>query len=69
MRPRAGRSRPLRRAPRKHASRRLAADGALLVLAAGFALPLLWLVLASVDRDADLRVSAPEAVTAEHFSA
>ncbi|MEU3301877.1 carbohydrate ABC transporter permease [Streptomyces sp. NPDC006678] len=48
---------------------RLAADAALLLTAAGFALPLLWLVLASVNADADLRVRLPGPVTAEHFDA
>ncbi|MFE7125444.1 carbohydrate ABC transporter permease [Streptomyces sp. NPDC057617] len=48
---------------------RLAADGALLLTAAAFALPLLWLVLASVDADADMRVRAPASVTGENFSA
>ncbi|MFJ6633245.1 carbohydrate ABC transporter permease [Streptomyces sp. NPDC091376] len=48
---------------------RLAADAALLLTAAGFALPLLWLVLASVNADADLRVRLPGSVTAEHFDA
>lgn len=48
---------------------RLAADAALLLTAAAFALPLLWLVLASVDADADMRVRAPASVTGENFSA
>ncbi|WP_046501257.1 carbohydrate ABC transporter permease [Streptomyces odonnellii] len=48
---------------------RLAADGALLLTAAAFALPLLWLILASVDADADMRVRAPASVTGENFSA
>ncbi|GAA1092115.1 carbohydrate ABC transporter permease [Streptomyces javensis] len=49
--------------------RRLAADAALLVVAAAFLLPLAWLVLASIDNDATLRVSAPDSPTMEHFSA
>ncbi|SDM19386.1 carbohydrate ABC transporter permease [Streptomyces wuyuanensis] len=58
------------RAPVRHATRRrLAADAALLLTAAGFALPLLWLVLASVDPGADLRVRLPGSVTAGHFDA
>lgn len=55
----------LRRATRA----RLAADGALLVTAAAFALPLVWLLLASVDADADLRVRLPSSPTAENFDA
>ncbi|WP_328309451.1 carbohydrate ABC transporter permease [Streptomyces sp. NBC_00442] len=49
--------------------RRLAADAALLVVAAAFAVPLLWLVLASVDTQADLRVRIPRSVSADNFSA
>ncbi|WP_446466728.1 carbohydrate ABC transporter permease [Streptomyces sp. BRA346] len=71
------RSRPLRspglRPPRPLWSprlrRRLAADAALLVVAAAFVLPLAWLVLASVDGDATLRVSAPGTPTLDNFSA
>ncbi|QXE34594.1 carbohydrate ABC transporter permease [Streptomyces sp. GMY02] len=53
----------------RRARGRLAADGALLLTAAAFALPLLWLILASVDADADMRVRAPASVTGENFSA
>ncbi|MGW4074203.1 carbohydrate ABC transporter permease [Streptomyces asiaticus] len=49
--------------------RRLAADAALLVVAAAFLLPLAWLVLASIDNDATLRVSAPGSPTMDNFSA
>ncbi len=49
--------------------RRLAADAALLLIAAAFLLPLAWLVLASVDSDATLRVSAPGSPTLDNFSA
>ncbi|MDQ0845174.1 MULTISPECIES: carbohydrate ABC transporter permease [unclassified Streptomyces] len=48
---------------------RLAADTALLVTAAAFAVPLLWLVLASVDAEADLRLRVPSSVTAGNFDA
>ncbi|MGW7367514.1 carbohydrate ABC transporter permease [Streptomyces sp. NPDC054841] len=54
---------------RRRTRARLAADAALLLTAAGFALPLLWLVLASVNADADLRVRVPGSVTTEHFDA
>ncbi|MDT0450843.1 carbohydrate ABC transporter permease [Streptomyces hesseae] len=49
--------------------RRLAADAALLVLLAAFAAPLVWLLLASVDAEAGLRVRTPTGPTAENFSA
>ncbi len=59
------------RLPRRSARsrRRLAADSALLAVAAAFLLPLAWLVLASVDDEATLRVSAPGSPTLENFSA
>ncbi|MCF3104724.1 carbohydrate ABC transporter permease [Streptomyces roseoverticillatus] len=49
--------------------RRLAADAALLVVLAAFAVPLVWLLLASVDAGAGLAVKVPERATAENFSA
>lgn len=49
--------------------RRLAADAALTAVTAAFALPLVWLVLASVDGGAGLSVRAPSPPTAENFSA
>src|SRR5689334_18552451 len=49
--------------------RRLAADAALLVVAAAFVLPLAWLILASVDGEATLRVSAPGSPTLDNFQA
>ncbi|MFJ4923475.1 carbohydrate ABC transporter permease [Streptomyces sp. NPDC088725] len=54
---------------RRRTRARLASDVALLVTAAAFALPLLWLVLASVDSDADLRVRVPSSLTTDNFSA
>ncbi len=48
---------------------RLAANGALLLTAAAFALPLGWLLLASVDAEADLRLRVPSSVTADNFDA
>ncbi|MBT2386736.1 carbohydrate ABC transporter permease [Streptomyces sp. ISL-11] len=48
---------------------RLAADAALLGVAVSFALPLLWLLLASFDSEAGLRVKVPASVTGENFSA
>ncbi|MGS2590512.1 carbohydrate ABC transporter permease [Streptomyces hebeiensis] len=55
--------------PNRHRRGRLAADGALLLTAAAFALPLLWLVLASVDGEADLRVRAPASPTTDNYAA
>jgi multiple sugar transport system permease protein len=49
--------------------RRLAADAGLLLAAAAFALPLLWVVLSAVDPDAGLRVRVPDALTLDHFDA
>ncbi|MFF8814394.1 carbohydrate ABC transporter permease [Streptomyces pactum] len=49
--------------------RRLAADAALLAVAAAFAAPLVWLVLASVDREATLRTDVPSPPTGGNFSA
>ncbi|GAA2464589.1 carbohydrate ABC transporter permease [Streptomyces macrosporus] len=57
------------RGTRAAARRRWAADLALLVLAAGFALPLAWLLLSSVDAEAGLRVRLPEEATTENFEA
>ncbi|GGY87799.1 carbohydrate ABC transporter permease [Streptomyces poonensis] len=55
------------RARRTHS--RLAADAGLLALAAAFALPLAWVVLSSLDTDADLRLKAPSGVTLDNFDA
>ncbi|MEU7132465.1 carbohydrate ABC transporter permease [Streptomyces sp. NPDC046261] len=63
---------PLARRPRRHRpdrSHRLAADAALLVVAGAFAVPLVWLLLASADAGAGLRVRAPEDPTLGNFSA
>ncbi|WP_371790702.1 carbohydrate ABC transporter permease [Streptomyces sp. NBC_01471] len=53
----------------RRARRRLAADAALLVVAAAFVLPLAWLVLASFDDGATLRVRVPSSPTLDNFSA
>ncbi|MEU4034366.1 carbohydrate ABC transporter permease [Streptomyces collinus] len=55
--------------PRNRPSRRLAADAGLLAVALAFALPLAWVLLASVDPHADLRVKAPDGLTSANFDA
>ncbi|WP_406506659.1 carbohydrate ABC transporter permease [Streptomyces sp. NBC_00212] len=57
------------RRSRRRTRQRLAADAALLAVAAAFAVPLLWLLLASVDTQADLRVRVPGSATLDNFSA
>jgi len=59
----------LRRAPRRSTRHRLAADAGLLAVAAAFALPLVWLVLSSLDTEATLRVRLPAAPSLRNFSA
>ncbi|HET6860141.1 MAG TPA: carbohydrate ABC transporter permease [Streptomyces sp.] len=63
------RARTGRPAVTRRTRRRIAADAALLLVAAAFSLPLLWLLLASMDSEADLRVQVPDAVTFENFDA
>lgn len=60
------RNRPPRR-PR--VSPRWGANLALLAFAAGFLLPLAWLVLSSFDAKADLRVQPPREFTLDNYSA
>ncbi|MBP5908381.1 carbohydrate ABC transporter permease [Streptomyces sp. LBUM 1478] len=50
-------------------TRRWAADTALLVIAAAFVLPLAWVILSSVDPEANLTVKVPDGVTPDHFDA
>ncbi|MGA5270548.1 carbohydrate ABC transporter permease [Streptomyces lydicamycinicus] len=59
----------LRHAPRRGRTHRLAADAGLLVVAVAFAVPLVWLVLASLDTEATLRVRPPRSPTLRNFSA
>ncbi|WP_405777033.1 carbohydrate ABC transporter permease [Streptomyces sp. NBC_00859] len=61
--------RPPHTALPRRTRRRLAADAALLVVAAAFVLPLAWLVLASFDDGATLRVRVPSSPTLDNFSA
>lgn len=57
------------RRSRRRTRQRLAADAALLTVATAFAVPLLWLLLASVDTQADLRARVPGSATLDNFSA
>lgn len=69
--------RPAGRAPgvrkRRRLSRksrqRLAANLGLLAVATAFVIPLLWLLFASLDADADLKVKPPTSPTLDNFSA
>ncbi|MET7290432.1 carbohydrate ABC transporter permease [Streptomyces sp. NPDC005573] len=54
---------------RRRTSRRLAADAALLAVAAAFALPLVWVLLSAVDPRANLRVKVPDGLTLGNFDA
>lgn len=54
---------------RRRTRQRLAAGAALLVVTGAFVLPLAWLVLASVDGKADLRVRLPSAPTLDNYTA
>ncbi|MFK8849190.1 carbohydrate ABC transporter permease [Streptomyces sp. Ac-502] len=63
---RASRARPLLT---RRTRRRLAADAALLAVAAAFAVPLAWLVLSSLDTEATLRVRVPGSPSLDNFSA
>lgn len=48
-------------------SLRTVSNGVLLLVAAAFALPLVWLVLASVDERATLSIKLPDAVSLQNF--
>ncbi|MFE3117027.1 carbohydrate ABC transporter permease [Streptomyces niveus] len=65
-----GGTKAVARAGMKRATRvRLASDAALAAVTAAFLLPLLWLLLSSVDAEADLRVRLPSSPTTENFQA
>lgn len=53
----------------RRTSRRLAADAGLLAVAAAFVLPLVWVILSSLDTDANLQVKLPDGVTLDNFDA
>lgn len=54
---------------KRSTKRRLAADAGLTVVAAAFVIPLAWLVLASLDEHATLRVRPPDSPSLGNFSA
>jgi multiple sugar transport system permease protein len=53
----------------RRTTHRLAADAGLLVVAATFILPLAWVLLSSVDPNANLQVKLPDGVTLSNFDA
>jgi multiple sugar transport system permease protein len=53
----------------RRTSHRLAADAGLLVVAAAFVLPLAWVLLSSLDTNANLQVKVPDGVTLDNFDA
>lgn len=53
----------------RRTSHRLAADAGLLVVAAAFVLPLAWVLLSSLDTNADLQVKVPDGLTLDNFDA
>lgn len=53
----------------RRTTRRLAADAGLLVVAAAFVLPLVWVVLSALDPHAGLRVKTPDGLTLDNFDA
>ncbi|BDH14782.1 carbohydrate ABC transporter permease [Streptomyces hygroscopicus] len=58
-----------RHAPRRRNRHRPAADAGLLAVAVAFAIPLVWLVLSSLDTEATLRVRLPTSPSPDNFSA
>ncbi|MET9833866.1 carbohydrate ABC transporter permease [Streptomyces sp. NPDC006385] len=53
----------------RRTTHRLAADAGLLAVAAAFVLPLAWVILSSLDTNANLQVKLPEGVTLDNFDA
>ncbi|MGW7066685.1 carbohydrate ABC transporter permease [Streptomyces sp. NPDC054855] len=53
----------------RRTTRRLAADAGLLVVAAAFVLPLAWVILSSLDTEADLKVKVPDGITLDNYDA
>lgn len=61
--------RPLTPRTLRARSRRLAADAALLAVAATFVLPLAWVLLSALDTEANLKVKLPDHLTLDNFDA
>lgn len=53
----------------RRTTHRLAADAGLLAVAATFVLPLAWVILSSLDTNANLQVKLPDGVTLDNFDA
>ncbi|MEU6003769.1 carbohydrate ABC transporter permease [Streptomyces sp. NPDC047197] len=60
---------PARTLRSRRTARRLAADAGLLVVAAAFVLPLAWVILSSLDTEADLKVKVPDGITLDNYDA
>ncbi|GAA3085969.1 carbohydrate ABC transporter permease [Streptomyces rectiviolaceus] len=60
---------PARSLSSRRTGRRLAADAGLLVVAAAFVLPLVWVILSSLDTEADLKVKMPDGITLDNYDA
>ncbi|MFG2503478.1 carbohydrate ABC transporter permease [Streptomyces sp. NPDC048441] len=60
---------PSRKLSSRRTTRRLAADAGLLVVAAAFILPLAWVILSSLDTNADLKVKVPDGITLDNYDA
>ncbi|MEU6769638.1 carbohydrate ABC transporter permease [Streptomyces sp. NPDC046853] len=60
---------PSRSLSSRRTSRRLAADAGLLVVALAFVLPLAWVILSSLDTEADLKVKIPDGITLDNYDA
>ncbi|MEU6677799.1 carbohydrate ABC transporter permease [Streptomyces sp. NPDC046925] len=60
---------PSRSLSSRRTSRRLAADAGLLVVALAFVLPLAWVILSSLDTEADLKVKVPDGITLDNYDA
>lgn len=60
---------PARTLTSRRTTRRLAADAGLLVVAAAFVLPLAWVILSSLDTEADLKVKVPDGITLDNYDA
>lgn len=60
---------PARSMGSRRTTRRLAADAGLLLVAVAFVLPLIWVILSSLDTKADLKVKVPDGITLDNYDA